>query len=61
MKISRENIHKYLGMILEYSELVEVKINMTLYIEDMVKDFGKCDGKMKTSVTPESDQLFKTR
>ena len=37
MKISRGNIHEYLGTILNFSEPGEVNITMIPYIEDMAK------------------------
>ena len=60
MKIYRGKIHVYLGMTLNFSEPVEVKITMILYVEEMFKDLSNHDDTVKTSSTSVSDQLFKT-
>ena len=60
-KIYRGKIHGYLGMTLDFSEPGEVKIAMIPYIEDILKDLTKKYDTMKTSATPSSDHLFKTR
>ena len=52
MKISRGGIHEYFYMILDLSEPGEVKINMIPFIEEIVKDFSKDDGTMRTSALP---------
>ena len=60
MKIYRGKIHAYLGMTLNFSEPVEVKITMILYVEEMFKELSNHDDTVKTSSTSVSDQLFKT-
>ena len=61
MKISRGNIHEHLGMTMDSSEPRVVNITMIPYIEGMVKDFTNHDGTTKSSETPESGHLFKTK
>jgi hypothetical protein len=57
MTVSRGNIHKYLGMTLEYSVPGKVKITMLNYINDILAAFDKAEpkgGGTKTSSAPDS-------
>jgi hypothetical protein len=60
MTVSRGNIHKYLGMTLDYSVLGQVKITMIEYVNEIIAAFDKAapkGGGTKTSAAP--DSLFK--
>ena len=51
----RGNIHEYLGMPLDYTVLVQVRISTTIYIEDILDAFYKVEktGEItKSSTTP---------
>jgi hypothetical protein len=61
MSIGRGKIHKYWGMILDYSARGQVRITLIDYIDEILSAFGKADSKglgTKTSAAPEN--LFKT-
>jgi hypothetical protein len=58
--VSREKIHKYIGMMLDYSVPGQVKIKMLKYVNEIKAAFDKAEpkgGGTKTSAAPES--LFK--
>jgi hypothetical protein len=60
MAASRGNIHKYLGMTLDYSVLGQVKITLLEYVDEILDAFDKAEpkgGGTKTSAAP--DSLFK--
>jgi hypothetical protein len=60
MTVSRGKIHKYLGMTLDYSAPVQVKITMLDYVDEILAAFYKAEpkgGGTKTSADP--DSLFK--
>jgi hypothetical protein len=60
MTVSRGNVHKYLGMTLEYTVRCQVKITMFDYVNEILTAFDKADpkgGGMKSSAAP--DILFK--
>jgi hypothetical protein len=60
MTVSRGNIHKYLGMMLDYSVPGQVKITMLDYVDEILAAFDKAapkGGGTKTSADP--DSLFK--
>jgi hypothetical protein len=60
MTVSRGNIHKYLGMTLDYSIRGQVKITMFNYVDEILTAFDKAEpkgGGTKTSASPGS--LFK--
>ena len=43
MRLKRGKIHEYLGMQLDFSVAVQVKITMFNYIQEMLEDFYKFD------------------
>jgi hypothetical protein len=58
--VSRGNIHKYLGMNLDYTVRGQVKITMFDYINEIITAFDKAEPKVggtKTSAAP--DSIFK--
>jgi hypothetical protein len=60
MTVSRGKIHKYLGMTLDYTVCVQVKITMLDCIDEILTAFDKAEtkgGGMRTSAAPHS--LFK--
>jgi hypothetical protein len=60
MTVSRGNIHKYLGMILDYTVRGQVKIAMFDYVDEILTAFVKAEpkgGGTNTSAAP--DSLFK--
>jgi hypothetical protein len=60
MTVSRGNIHKYLGMTLDYTVRGQVKITMFDYVDEILTAFDKAapkGGGTKTSAAPNS--LFK--
>jgi hypothetical protein len=60
MTVSRGNIHKYLGMTLDYTVCGQVKITMFDYVDEILTAFDKAEpkgGGTKTSTAP--DSLFK--
>ena len=56
MKAVRGKKHDYLAMILDYSTKGKVKINMTRYVKDRIKDFP--DKITSTNSSPASEKLF---
>jgi hypothetical protein len=57
VKVTRGNVHKYLGMKLNYEVEGQVPCNMTSYVQVMIKDFlQQLDGESKI---PWNDKLFK--
>jgi hypothetical protein len=62
MTMSRGNIHKYLGMTLDYTVRGQVKITMFDYVDKILTAFDKAEpkgGGMKTNAAP--DSLFKVK
>jgi hypothetical protein len=60
MTVSRGNIHKYLGMTLDYTDRGQVKITMFDYVDDILAVLEKAEPKVggtKTSAAP--DSIFK--
>jgi hypothetical protein len=60
MAVSRVNIHKYIGMTLDYSVPGQVKIKMLDYVDEILAAFDKAEpkgGGTNTSAAP--DSLFK--
>jgi hypothetical protein len=60
MTVSRGNIHKYLGMTLDYTVRGQVKITMFDYVDQIITAFDKAEPKVggtKTSAAP--DSIFK--
>jgi hypothetical protein len=60
MTVSREKIHKYLGMTLDYSVPGQVKNTMLDYVDEILAAFDKAEpkgGGTKTSAAP--DSMFK--
>jgi hypothetical protein len=60
MTVIRGNIHKYLGMTLDYTVRGQVKITMFDYVDEILTDFDKAEpkgGGTKTSAAPGS--IFK--
>ena len=60
VKAIRGKKHDYLGMILDYSSKGEVKIDMTRYVKEMIKEFPVKFEKDDTAATPATEDLFKT-
>ena len=61
MKISRGNIHGYLGTTLDFSEPRGFNISNILYIEETATYLSKHNDTIKTYATPASQHSFKTR
>jgi hypothetical protein len=60
MTMNRGKVHKYLGMMMDYTICGQVKITMIDYVDKILTAFDKADpkgGSMKTSAAP--DNLFK--
>ena len=60
MQVKHGKFHKYLGMTLDYYTVVQVKINMLEYIDEILDAFDKSDpigGGTKSSAEP--DMIFK--
>jgi hypothetical protein len=60
MTVSQGNIHKYMGMTLDYNVQGQVKITMLEYVNEIIAAFDKAEpkgGGSKTSAAP--DCLFK--
>jgi hypothetical protein len=60
MTVSRGNVHKYLGMTLDYTVHGQVKITMIDYVDEILTAFDKADpkgGGTKTSAA--SENLFR--
>ena len=51
-------MHNYLGMTLDYMERGKVKINMTKYISEMIKDSPIMIQENDKATTPATEQLF---
>ena len=50
--------YDYLGMELDYSVKGKVKINITKYVENMIKDFPEKIKSTDTAIMPASNGLF---
>jgi hypothetical protein len=62
MTVSRGRVHKYLGMILDYTVRGQVNISMFDYIDKIINAFDKAEpmgGGTKSSAAP--DALFKAK
>ena len=59
VKATRGKKHDYLGMTLDYSTNGKVKVDMTKYIKEMVKEFPIKLDKSDTVSTPSNENLFK--
>jgi hypothetical protein len=60
MTVSRGNIHKYLGLTLDYTVRGQVKITMFNYVDEIITAFDKAEpkgGGTKSSAAP--DSIFK--
>jgi len=56
MSVTRDKAHKYLGMDLDYTGHIFVKISMIKYVDKFIRDFPE---KVTTkSANPASDHLF---
>ena len=56
MQVNSKKVHKYLGMILEYTTVDPVKIAMLDYIDEILDTFDKGDptgGSTRSSASPE--------
>jgi hypothetical protein len=56
--LTREQVHDYLRMELDYQKQGELKINMTKYVENMLNNFPVKLGKKDVAKTPAGDNLF---
>ena len=59
VKVNRDKVHDYLGMMLDYSVKGQVLISMVDYIKLMVKSFPQDDLKGAKVALPWNDNLFK--
>jgi len=55
---TRGKVHKYLGMVIDFSSKGKVKFRMDDYVLEMLNDFLSKIGSKDTSSTPESSSLF---
>ena len=56
MQVNRIKVHKYIGMKLEYSTVVQFKITMLEYIDEILDTFDEADpngGGTKSSSVPD--------
>ena len=59
MTVTREKVHKYLGITIDFSEKGKVNFTMYYYISDMLEDLNKNKNTGEGS-TPAGDHLFAT-
>jgi hypothetical protein len=60
MTVSRGKVHKYLGMMLDYTVRGQVKITMIDYVDEILTAFDKADPKGRgTKTSAASENLFK--
>jgi len=52
MKASRGKVHRYLGMILDFSEDGKVSIDMREYVETMLDEFRETEDLSTVAATP---------
>ena len=52
-------LHKYLAMTLDYSVPGQVSINMSHYVEKMVKEFAQENLKGESVASPWNENLFR--
>ena len=57
VKVTQGKKHKYLGMILDYSETGTVQIDMSDYVEKIIEEFP--ENIVTTAKTPAGEHLFK--
>ena len=57
---TRWSIHKYLGMIVDFSTKGKVKFRMDNYVEEMLDEFPKIFGSNDIAQTPASSSLFES-
>ena len=60
LKATEGSRHEFLGMILDYSNKGEVKVDMTKYVDEMIKEFKEHMGE-HTAKTPAANWLFEVR
>jgi hypothetical protein len=58
VKVTRGKFHNSLGMILDYSEPGQVIVDMTQYVEEMIKGFPSESLKEKKVSSPWNEYLF---
>ena len=58
VKATRGEVHDYLGMTLDFSDVGEVKIDMRKYVNTMIEEFQEFQPLTKTAVTPAAADLF---
>ena len=58
MKASRGKVHRYLGMILDFSEDGKVSIDMREYVETMLDEFRETEDLSTVAATPAAGNLF---
>jgi hypothetical protein len=61
VKVTRGKVHQYLGMTLDYSTPGQVSIDMTQYVDEMVKGFPSEYLTGKVVVSPWNENLFKVQ
>ena len=59
MKVCRGKVHEYIGMTLDFNAPGKVKVTMLPYMKEIVDDFTKQSGDLKTAATPAAEHLFK--
>jgi hypothetical protein len=59
VKVKRGKFHTYLGMILDYSAPGQVIIDMTRYVEEMIKGFPSESFNGKKVASPWNENLFR--
>jgi hypothetical protein len=59
MKIRRGKVHEYIGMTLDFNVPGQLKVSMFPYVKEIVNEFMKLNGDLKTAITPAADHLFK--
>ena len=58
VKATRGEVHDYLGMTLDFSDVGKVKIDMRKYVNTMIEEFQEFQPLTKTAVTPAAADLF---
>jgi len=55
---TRGKVHRYLGMVIDFSSKGRVKFRMNDYVKEMLNDFPEKMGSKDISLTPASSRLF---
>jgi hypothetical protein len=59
MKVCRGKVHEYIGMTLDCTVPGQVKVTMLPYVKEIVENFTKQSGDLKTATTPAAEHPFK--